>query len=344
MRPVGTINALFIACTFLGAGSAWLTYASDSAPLLSPRPAAIRSPRSNATNAFRPNPAAPCVIVGSQGIYLGDLLAVFTNINVAHVRLEDAPVFGQFKVFTPAKTMEAWKKTSPETAPADASIIPEIRVARRSRALEESELKEMVIAALQKVVTSDQGELTLRFSRPWTPIQVPEEPIELRVMDMPLGGLRSSFFLRFELRSGAETIGSWQLALQAQLVRTVWVARTPLKRGDGLSEAVLAQEKRDVLNSRDALADWSPTAGDFECADYVAAGSPLYARSVRAHAVIRRGDVVEALLQDGAMTISLKVEALEEGAPGQVVRVRNLQTKRELRGKVQNEQTVMVNL
>ena len=42
------------------------------------------------------------------------------------------------------------------------------------------------------------------------------------------------------------------------------------------------------------------------------------------------------------MTISLKVEVLEEGAVGQSVRVRNPVSKREFRGKVQNEQTILV--
>jgi flagella basal body P-ring formation protein FlgA len=40
----------------------------------------------------------------------------------------------------------------------------------------------------------------------------------------------------------------------------------------------------------------------------------------------------------------MKVEVLEDGVPGQVIRIRNPQTRRELRGKVQNEQTVVVSL
>jgi flagella basal body P-ring formation protein FlgA len=35
---------------------------------------------------------------------------------------------------------------------------------------------------------------------------------------------------------------------------------------------------------------------------------------------------------------------LEEGVPGQLVRVRNLQSRRELRGKVQDEQTIIISL
>ncbi len=54
--------------------------------------------------------------------------------------------------------------------------------------------------------------------------------------------------------------------------------------------------------------------------------------------------MVEGVYQDGSLSISLKVETLEDGLPGQTVRVRNPKTKRELYGKVQNEQTVLIAL
>jgi flagella basal body P-ring formation protein FlgA len=40
----------------------------------------------------------------------------------------------------------------------------------------------------------------------------------------------------------------------------------------------------------------------------------------------------------------MKVDVLEDGATGQVIRIRNPQTRRELRGKVQDEQTILISL
>ncbi len=68
------------------------------------------------------------------------------------------------------------------------------------------------------------------------------------------------------------------------------------------------------------------------------------ARSVRIRPVIRRGQAVDALVEDGALTISMKVEALEDGAPGQFIRVRNAQSLRDIRGKVVNEHSILVSL
>ena len=65
---------------------------------------------------------------------------------------------------------------------------------------------------------------------------------------------------------------------------------------------------------------------------------------MRLRPVVARGQTADAVVRDGAMLISLKVEVLEEGAPGQMVRVRNPQSRRELRGKVQDEKTIAITL
>jgi flagellar basal body P-ring formation protein FlgA len=60
--------------------------------------------------------------------------------------------------------------------------------------------------------------------------------------------------------------------------------------------------------------------------------------------VINRGKIVDALVRSGPMEISTKVEALEDGAPGQMIRIRNPKSKREFRGRVQGEDSVLVPL
>ena len=81
-----------------------------------------------------------------------------------------------------------------------------------------------------------------------------------------------------------------------------------------------------------------------ELVEAVPAGQPLLARSVRKRPVVLRGQMVDGLVRDGALNISLKVEALADGLPGRIVRVRNPKTKREFYAKVQDEQVVVVNL
>lgn len=216
--------------------------------------------------------------------------------------------------------------------------------ARPARQLDEAELTALLADALQRKVVHDRGELELRLGRPWTPLSVPTEGLSLRFTELPPNGLAPTFVARFELLAGTQLLGTWQSVFRAKLFRDVLVTRAALRRGQAVQVADLATERRDVLQGRDTLSELPAGLSGLELAESLPAGAPLSTRSLQLSPVVRRGEVVEALVMDGTMSISLKVEALENGAPGQTVRVRNLTTRKEFRGKVRDEQTIVVSL
>lgn len=283
----------------------------------------------------------PQAQVTGQGIYLDDIVTS-TNQVVPHVRVSAAPRFGQSLTLSRKQLETLLAPTA--TALTNCLGAEQVRVTRRSRSLEEEELKLLLTAQLQQSVIKDRGELELRLARPWTAVNVPDEALAIKVVEMPASGVSPLFVCRFELGTSNETVGAWQVSLNAKVWRDVWTSQTALRRGVLLSEADLVRERRDVLTVRDALADFVVADSSVEIAEYVAAHVPLLARSLKTKPVVRRGQSADALVQDGALAVSIKVEVLEDGIPGQTIRIRNPQTKRELRGKVQNEETILVTL
>jgi flagella basal body P-ring formation protein FlgA len=282
--------------------------------------------------------------VDSAGVFLSHLVAAGSPGALPHARLADAPAFGQVAVLPRARVIELVRQAAPDLVPAGATWAgaERVTVTRRARLLAEAELKEQLTTVLQRDFVRDRGELELRFTRPWAPVAIPDEPCVLKVLDLPTAGVTPSFIARFELSTPREVVGAWQVALQAKAWRDVWVARSSLRPGALFAEADVARERRDVLALREAPFAAAQPEATLELAETVSAGQPVCARAVRLRPVVRRGQVVEAQFQDGAMTITLKVEVMENGALGQIVRVRNVQSKRELRGKVRNEQSILV--
>jgi flagellar basal body P-ring formation protein FlgA len=234
---------------------------------------------------------------------------------------------------------------------ADETVLPPVRPAETNaavshppRRLEEAELANRLTAALNKRCGDNGAEWELRFTRPWTAVTVPDEPLTVEVLEPALNRITTTCILRFELRAGERVIGSWQAPVQARLWREVLVARAALQRGQLLSETDFAHERRDVLAQREPLSELPADAAAYQLAESVPLGAPLTARAVRLRPVLVRGQTAQAIVREGAMTIALKVEVLEEGAPGQLVRVRNLQSRRELRGKVLDEKTIAITL
>jgi flagella basal body P-ring formation protein FlgA len=110
------------------------------------------------------------------------------------------------------------------------------------------------------------------------------------------------------------------------------------------ADADIVRDRRDVLAAHEPLADFAPGDTTLEVAESVPANNILFARDLKLRTVIHRGQVADAILQDGALNITMKVEALEDGAPGQMIHFRNPTSQRSLTGKVLDEHTIEVSL
>ena len=210
--------------------------------------------------------------------------------------------------------------------------------------LGEIEVRELLTATLQREQAQAKGELELIFARPWATRTVPDEPITVKILELPLAGITPSFIVRFELVTPSRSLGTFQMPVTAHIWRDILVARTRLRRGQLLADADCGHERRDVLALRDTPVSDAADDTMLEVSREVAPGWPVYQRDVRSRTLVRRGQVIEAIVRDSAISASQKVEVLEDGAIHQQVRVRNLTSKREFRGKVQDEKTVLVSL
>jgi len=216
--------------------------------------------------------------------------------------------------------------------------------AAKTRILTEADTLALLTTALQKNYVKDKGELEIAFTHPWTAPVLPDEPLTVKILELPTAGVTPSFIIRFQLCTATETVGTWQETIQAHIWREVWVAHSDLQRGELISAADVARERRDVLGIYESLAEFSTDDSSLELAGQIQAGNILLARNLKPRAVVHRGQITDGLLQDGALSIMMKVEALEDGAPGQIIRARNPVSMHNLSGKVINEKTILISL
>ena len=281
--------------------------------------------------------------VDSAGIRVSHLFAQFSD-ELPDVVLAPPPAVGAASNFTRDQVAALLLEQFPEAAITNWTGAQKVRVTRRLRTMNEAEIKQSLTDELQRQFVKDRGELELRFTRPWAAVQVPDEPLEFRILDLPTSGVTANCIVRFELLCGEESVGSWQVPVKARIWRDVWVAGSSVRRGQLAADADLSTERRDLLGMRDAITDIDTGNPYLEMAETLRAGMPLTSRSFRLRPIIRRGQVLDAVIREGAMLLSVKVEALEDGLPGQTVRVRNLTSKREIRGEVKNEGTIQITL
>ena len=284
------------------------------------------------------------VQVDGAGVLFRDLFTGGETNSAAAIQLAPSPSMGQALNWDAAQVQKLLGEKAGLDGFTNWSGADRITITRRTRLLAEGELKDLLQAALQRDHVKERGELELRFGRAWNGMQVTDEPVSVRIVDVPATGLSQSFVCRFEVQLSDRRIAELQVLLQARIWRDIVVSSGPVRRGEALRNADVKPERRDIVAIRDFVPAKALDEGDLEVTENLVAGVPLTGRSVRTRPVILRGTMVEAWVRDGGMQISLKVEALEDGVLGQTLRVRNPKTKRELLGKVHNEQTVILHL
>jgi len=186
------------------------------------------------------------------------------------------------------------------------------------------------------------GELKLSLSRPWSPLKLPAPDYSIVVAEWPTNGISGTFLVRVKISSDGELVADWLVPLQAQLWQDVWVANTRLERGQPLDRSLLASQKFDTLRERQPPISAQVDPSSLELTNSITAGRPLTRHDVSIRPIIRKGQIVEVSAQQGLLSITMKALALENGAVGDLIKLRNLESRREINGQIINENKVRI--
>jgi len=183
-----------------------------------------------------------------------------------------------------------------------------------------------------------EGDLQLETLRTWnTPDRVAKE-WQVEITEFPA----SSMLVRCRvLADGVGTGDEATLILRAAHWRDVWIARQPLTNGGTFDPALLDTRRVDLFRDRDAL----PAAvGDrtFIFIRSVQPGRFLTWRDVGRRPLVRKGDMVEVSASEGTLVITLKGLAMQNGAQGEAVTIRNLESRKDFTAFVVDENHVQV--
>jgi flagella basal body P-ring formation protein FlgA len=200
-----------------------------------------------------------------------------------------------------------------------------------------------LIAALTRNIATHfnlEGELQLDLLRPWTPPTRVATKWDVNILDFP-SVPSSSMMVRCRVVADGNSAAEATFVLKAQLWRDAWVSRLPLSIGATFDPASLETRRVDLLRDRDSL----PAAvGDrsYVFARAVPAGRLLTWRDIMRRPLVKKGDFVEVSAVDGLLVVTMKALALESGAQGETVTVRNPESQKNFSAMVVDENRVRV--
>ncbi len=186
------------------------------------------------------------------------------------------------------------------------------------------------------------GQLHLEMVRPWTAPENFQSPFRISVLEAP-SGLASSVILRVRVQDAKDAQVDTTFVLRAQLLREVWVTRGAIQHGAAFDPAELDTRTIDVLRERDTVAVADATT-DLTFSHGVNGGRIVTWRDVAKRALVRKGEVIQVSAVDGALSISMKALAMENGGAGESIRVRNIESKKEFTAEVVGNARAQVRL
>jgi flagella basal body P-ring formation protein FlgA len=185
-----------------------------------------------------------------------------------------------------------------------------------------------------------EGDLQLELLRPWPLPARLAARWTVTVTEYPAVAA-PSMLVRCRVFADGTSVAEGTLMLRATLWREAWTAKEPLTVGATFDPATLETRRVDLLRERDAL----PTSvGDrsFIFARTLPAGRLLTWRDITRRPLVRKGDLVEVSATEGQLAVTMKAQAMENGAQGDAVTVRNLDSKKNFTAFVVDENRVQV--
>jgi flagella basal body P-ring formation protein FlgA len=202
---------------------------------------------------------------------------------------------------------------------------------------------DMLVKALQADLAAHyqfDGSLRLELVRPWSPPDLTASAWQLVVTEYPPIA-EPTLYLQCRLVADGSPLPEFSLQLRASVWRDAWVTRQPLINGGALAPGMFEVHGVDGLSERDAL----PANVDlrsFIAIRQVPAGRVLSWHDISLRPLVRKGEIINVVAEDGMLMVTLKAQALENGAQGDLVTVRNLESLREITGRVVGEDCVAI--
>lgn len=132
------------------------------------------------------------------------------------------------------------------------------------------------------------------------------------------------------------------LSLTVRVFKEVVIANRTVSRKEILTRKVLSLKRSDITYlPRNILTDISAVEGKV-AERFIPANTVLTGSMIGVPLAVKRGNIVTLLLADDLISIVTKGKAMENGRVGEVIRVKNLDSRKDVYGKVVDSQTIRV--
>jgi len=275
-------------------------------------------------------------VVEGDYVRLGHL---FDGVENADYVLGAAPAPGQDMIIN-ARALERIANAM-NISWTPATMTEQVILRRDATVLGEMEILQAIEEALKSDGVSESFSITLTDSL--SPIILPSDtPATVEVGTLSFDPSRDVFTVRLGAPSFEKAVKTFTLSGRIERTISVPVLKNSLKSGDiiGTMDLDWIDLPRKnitpdiVLNEHD-LINKTPRR-------FMASGKPVSMNDLQSPKMVDRGDMITLVFENGPMVLTTKGKSLQAGAMGDVVRVSNMDSNKNLQGVVTAHREVTI--
>jgi flagellar basal body P-ring formation protein FlgA len=298
-------------------------------------------------------PAEPIVIsvrpestIRGTGIRLGDVADIHgpDPALVARLRTMDigrAPLPGLSRALDLPYIKARLLQSQIDPAAFIWDVPPAIMVVAASQRITGSDLVAVAREHVEALRAVDAGSVSIQPMVLPPDLTLPDGALELKARVRPGTELTGTVPVTVEAWVDGTQVRALSVAIKVVPLVEVLVAARLIPRSTMLSPEDVRVERRSLLAGVEPLREPAAVLGQ-RAMRTIAPGELILANLLESPPLVRRGDIVTLTVQGPGLMAVTQGEAREDGKAGQVIRVRNRSSGREVYGQVEGERSVRV--
>ena len=174
----------------------------------------------------------------------------------------------------------------------------------------------------------------LEFVQSLPEIRLPQASDSINVSSSGEGLPQGNKVIKVTFYRQKIALRSIYVATKIHLFKKVWVTAYSFKRDEKISVTKLNSEEKDITKLNGEPLEKSPGSGDLVTRRSLPANKVLMKKDVRQPYLICKGHRLDVEYKKGNVRIILQTQALQNGGAGELIWVKNLDTRKRMRVKV----------
>jgi flagellar basal body P-ring formation protein FlgA len=217
-----------------------------------------------------------------------------------------------------------------------------VDVLTKSQEISTSDLLAAAKSFVVKALNEDSGNVSVKLSGIEKKLFLPAGHWKTNFRPPLSGKYEGTLLMTVELEADGRLVRVLPLRLVVEVMHPVVVTTRLVEKGDKFTADNVSLVKRPTTQVPQGAFHHLDDVLGRTASTLLSPGTAIRMSYLHDPPLVKRGQMVEAIVEQGNVEISVHVRAVEDGKLGDVIRVENSESHKVLRGKILNDKTILV--